>query len=158
LTDFASNMVAKISLNGILTVLAGNGVGGFSGEGGPATSASLSGPQGVAVDQSGNVYIADKLNGRVRKISSGIITRVAGNGRGFSGDGGPATSAGLDAAGVAIDAAGNLYIADGLGNRVRKVSNGVITTVAGNGKPEFSGDGGPATSAALNGPQGVALD
>jgi uncharacterized protein (TIGR03437 family) len=112
------------------------------------------------VDAAGNLYIADTGNSRIRKVSNGIITTVAGNGGyGFSGDNGPATSAQLyDPYGVAVDSAGNLYIADTLNGRVRKVSNGVITTIAGNGTYGFSGDNGPATSAQLSRPYGVAVD
>ena len=120
----------------MITTVAGNGTCGFSGDNGPATSAQLYGSHGVAVDSAGNLYIADTANNRIRKVSNGVITTVAGNGTaGFSGDNGPATSAQLtDPEGVAVDSAGNLYIADTGNNRIRKVSNGVITTVAGNGR------------------------
>jgi sugar lactone lactonase YvrE len=157
-----NNRVRKVSTSGTITTVAGNGTPGFSGDGGPATNASLASPTGVAVDAAGNLYIADAGNDRVRKVSaSGTITTVAGTGTpGFSGDGGPATGAGLVyPSGVAVDAAGNLYIADTYNNRVRKVSaSGTITTVAGNGTPGFSGDGGPATNASLASPSGVAVD
>ena len=138
-----------------INTVAGNVPAGHSlygGDNGPATSAQLASPLGVAVDSAGNLYIADTDNHRIRKVSNGVITTVAGNGTaGFSGDNGPATSAQLNyPAGVAVDSAGNLYIADTDNNRIRKVSNGVITTVAGNGTLGFSGDNGPATSAQLN--------
>jgi uncharacterized protein (TIGR03437 family) len=160
--DEANNLVVKISASGILTTVAGNGMAGFSGDGGPATSASLRHPYGVAVDAAGSLYIADFGNHRIRKVSTfGIISTVAGDGtQGFSGDGGPATSASFsEPEAVAVDAAGNLYIADRLNNRVRKVNpSGIISTVAGSGAEGFSGDGGPATSASLYRPEGVAVD
>jgi sugar lactone lactonase YvrE len=136
---------------------AGNGTYGYSGDGGPAASAELSFPTAVAVDASGNVYIADYENNRIRKVSNGVITTVAGSwggGSSYRGDGGPATSAVLDGPwGVAVDAAGTLYIAEN--TRIRMVSNGVIATVAGGGS---SLDNGPATSAWLKTPSGVAVD
>jgi hypothetical protein len=140
---------------GVLTLVAGTGIAGFSGDNGLATNAQLNHPQGIVVDTAGNIYVADSGNYRIRKISNGVITTVAGSGIGnaccFSGDNGPATSAQIDQPyGVAVDSAGNLYIADTHNNRVRKVANGVITTVAGNGGPGgFGGDGGAATSAQL---------
>ena len=164
--DIGNNMVVKISRLGVLTIVAGNGIGsywgGFSGEGGPATQASLMGPYGIAVDTKGNLYIADTGNSRIRKVGpDGIIVTIAGNGQmGFSGDGGPATEASLGSPfGVAVDSAGNVYIADNYNNRIRKVSPaGIISTVAGNGTAGFSGDGGPATSASVNYPWGVGVD
>ncbi len=134
---------------GTLTVLAGNGIVGYSGDNGAATSAELVWPTGISVDVSGNVYIADFADNRVRKVANGVITTVAGNGTaGYSGDGGPAASAQLNGpVGLAVDTAGNVYIADSGNNRVRKVVSGVITTVAGNGTAGYSGDGFPATSA-----------
>jgi uncharacterized protein (TIGR03437 family) len=164
--DSGNNIVVRISPNGALTVVAGNGIQGFSGDGGPATSASLNFlslagimPAGaVAVDSAGNLYIADTWNYRIRKVSGGTITTVAGGGNGPLGDGGPATNASLSLPeGVAVDSAGNLYIADAVNNRIRKVSGGTITTVAGGGNGPL-GDGGPATSASLAGPAGVAVD
>jgi streptogramin lyase len=111
---------------GIITTVAGNGVQGFSGDGGPATSASLRSPEGVAVDGSGNVFIADTGNQRIRRVdaATGIITTVAGNGvQGFSGDGGPATSASLSRPfGVAADSFGNLFTADTENQRIRQVA------------------------------------
>jgi hypothetical protein len=162
IADWVNPRVRKVSTSGTITTVAGSGTYGFSGDGGPATNAALSSPQGVALDAAGNLYIADAHNSRVRKVStSGTITTVAGNGTfGFSGDGGPATDAGLNSpVGVTVDAAGNLYIADSGNHRVRKVStSGTITTVAGDGTFGFSGDGGPATNASLNIPYGVAVD
>jgi uncharacterized protein (TIGR03437 family) len=147
---------------GIITTVAGNanGTPGFSGDGGSAVNALLKTPQGVAVDASGNVYIADSFNYRVRRVSpDGIITTVAGNGATvLFGDGGPATTAGVFPYDVAVDSRGNLYIADQLNQRVRKVDTaGAITTVAGGGSGGL-GDGGPAVSAQLREPLGVAVD
>ena len=143
---------------GTITTVAGGG--SDLGDGGPATSAQLRRPIGIAVDGTGNVYIADNRDHRIRKVdTSGTITTVAGTGAGgFSGDGGPATSAQLRRPrGVALDGAGNLYIADSENNRIRKVdTSGTITTVAGGGSD--LGDGGPATSAQLRRPIGVAVD
>jgi uncharacterized protein (TIGR03437 family) len=153
------NIVLRLdAASGEVTLVAGNGTYGFSGDNGPAGSAQLAFPAGVAVDSAGNVYIADPGNGRIRKVSNGIITTVAGGGASL-GDNGPATSALLyTPVGIALDSAGNLYIADAAGNRIRKISNGMITTVAGSGTPSFGGDNGPATSAELNQPAGVAVD
>lgn len=169
IAETGSARIRRVSAStGIIATVAGNGIQGFSGDGGPATSASLSGsfgsPLGVAVDGSGNIFIADTGNGRIRRVngSTGIITTVAGNGVfGFSGDGGPAVTAGLfSPQGVAVDVSGNIFIADRANHRIRRVSGstGVITTVAGNGTLGFGGDGGPAANAALNNPQGVAVD
>jgi len=159
IADTGNHRIRKVS-GGVITTVAGNGTLGFSGDNGPATSAQLGYPGGVAVDSAGDLYIADSYNFRVRKVSNGVITTVAGNGTlGFSGDNGPATSASLSRpSGIAVDSAGNLYIAEFNGSRIRKVANGVITTVAGSGTPGFSGDNGPAISAQLNGPEGVAVD
>jgi len=157
--DTGNEVVRKVA-NGVITTVAGTGTGGFSGDGGPATSSPLAYPYGVTVDSARNLYIAEVSGRRVRKVSNGVITTVAGTGTaGFSGDGGPATSAQLGQPyDVAMDSTGNLYIADAGADRIRKVSAGTITTVAGNGMPGFSGDGGPATSAQLNSPYGVAVD
>lgn len=155
-------------LPGVITTIVGNPLGGYSGDGGPATAATLRAPQGVAIDASGNLFIADSLNQVVRKINkaTGIITTIAGNGYfGFSGDDGPATSASLNTpTAVAVDGAGNLYIADFGNNRVRTVNaaTGIITTVAGGGSLESGidglGDGGLATNAVLSGPSDIAVD
>jgi uncharacterized protein (TIGR03437 family) len=160
--DQGNHRVRKINAQGLISTVAGNGVGAASGDGGAATSASLNFPSGVAVDASNNLYIADSLNERIRKVvTDGTITTIAGNGvRGSSGDGGPATGASLNfPSGVAVDANGNVYIADSGNHRIRKVgTNRTITTVAGTGAPGFGGDGGAATGALLNLPVAVAVD
>jgi uncharacterized protein (TIGR03437 family) len=168
--DTSNNRIRRVSPGGIITTVAGNGTLGFSGDGGPATKAQLNAPFAVALDRAGNIFFVDGQNhARIRKVSTtGLITTVAGNGsQGFSGDGGPATNASLESfvecnalcGGVAVDSAGNLFIADAGNSRVRKVtSDGIITTVAGNGAfGAASGDGGPATNAQLSA-LGVALD
>ena len=147
----------------IINTLAGNGTGGFSGDGGPATAAELASPSAIGIDASGNVYFADYSNQRIRMInSSGVISTFAGNGfSGYSGDGGQATAAELNSAfGVCFDAAtGNVYIADGSNNCVRMVNtSGIISTIAGNGTSAFSGDGGPATAAEMSFPEFVVTD
>jgi uncharacterized protein (TIGR03437 family) len=209
IADTANQVIRKVSGGNISTV-AGNGTAGYTGDGAAATSANLYSPSGVAVDSAGNLYISDYLNNAVRKVSGGNISTVAGGAAevgtaGFSGDGGSATSAllsgpvglAVDSAGnlyiadsgnnrirmvtpggtistvagngtfgvlhqpfgIALDAAGNLYVADSANNRIRKVAaNGAITTVAGNGTAGFTGDGGPALSAEFNRPYGVAID
>jgi trimeric autotransporter adhesin len=158
-SDAGNNRVRKIS-NGVITTIAGNGTSGYSGDNGPATSAELDNPLGLAVDSSGNLYISDAGNSRIRKISNGVITTFAGNGTaGFAGDNGPAANAELSQPiGLALDSSSNLYIADEANNRIRKITNGVITTIAGNGKAGFSGDNNLATNSELNEPEGVAID
>ena len=154
--------VRKVDINGIITTVAGNGVSGSGGDGGPATAAQLNGPECVTGDTIGNIYIADCQNSRVRKIDTfGIISTIAGTGvQGFSGDGGPATAAKLSGpSGLAIDNAGNLYVSNLYTNRIRKITTaGIISTIAGNGTAGFSGDGGSAVSCMLNGPNSIALD
>ncbi|MGD0775519.1 MAG: hypothetical protein ABSC05_22110 [Candidatus Solibacter sp.] len=161
--DRDASVVRKISAAGTITTVAGTGTPGFSGDGGPAASAQIDGPFGVAVDGAGNLYIADTGNGVVRKVSpNGSISTVAGTGTlGYSGDGGPARNAWLNGPeSVAVDAAGNLYIADTFNGRIRRVgADGIIATVAGVGSTGvYSGDGGPAQSAALSLPTDVAVD
>jgi subtilase family serine protease len=162
IADTGNNRIRKITLNGIIDTVAGNGTVGFSGDGGPATDASLYSPGGVAVDAAGNLFIADTGNQRIREVgTNGMITTVAGNGfGGYSGDGGPATSAGLNLPrGVAVDASSNLFIADWANHRIRMVAaTGVISSLAGLGGAGFFGDGGPATNASLAYPVGVATD
>jgi sugar lactone lactonase YvrE len=147
---------------GIITTVAGTGVQGFSGDGGKADAATLTIPNDVEVDRSGNLYIADLGNLRVRKVdaATGVITTIAGNGsETFLGDG-PATATGLDPSSIAIGPTGDLYIADAGNDRVYKLSlgTGALKTIAGNGKRGFSGDGAEATSASLNVPYGIAVD
>lgn len=159
IADYNNYRIRKVS-NGVVTTVAGNGTPGYSGDGGPATAAQLYTPWWIALDSANNLYISDTESHRVRMVSNGVITTIAGNGvQGFAGDGGPANMASFDyPAGVAVDASGNLFIADFDNNRVRKVSGGVVTTVAGNGIPGFAGDGGPATAAELYQPFGIAVD
>jgi len=159
ISDDVNNRIRKV-FGGIISTVAGNGVSGFSGDNGAATNAELYNPRGVAADSLGNVYIADNDNFRIRKVSGGIISTVAGTGtEGYGGDNGPPTSAQLNGpAGVAVDAQGNLYITDSGNARVREVSNGVISTIAGNGVHGFTRESGPAASAELSWPEGIAVD
>jgi len=174
IADNDNERIRMVDSNGIINTIAGNGAGAhtgngtYSGDGGAATNAGLNQPNNITFDATGNWYIADIFNSRIRKVdTNGVITTVAGNGMTFgsyrgtySGDGGAATNAGLFCpANVAFDAIGNMYIADLFNNRVRKVdTNGIITTVAGNGNAVYSGDGGMATNASLDYLQGVASD
>lgn len=172
LEDFYERVRRIDAQTGRITTVAGNGVSGYSGDGGPATEASLNSPQGIALDAAGNLYIADFLNHRIRRVDAqtGIITTVAGDGftdrdgeGRFRGDGGPATEASLNRPiAVAVGPEGDLYISDAGNNRIRKVdmATGIITTIAGNGKLQANparDDGGPAVEASLN-PAGLAFD
>ncbi len=154
--------VVRITPSGSLRVIAGNGIPGFSGDGGPATRASLSFPSALALDTAGNLYIADAGNYRIRRVNSdGIIETVAGTGlQGTTGDGGPALNAAFDdVRGLAVDAAGNIYVSDLGAHRIRRFSaGGLITNFAGTGQPGSSGDGGAALNARLNGPWHLLLD
>jgi sugar lactone lactonase YvrE len=172
IADTEDNVIRRIDAGtGVITRFAGNGQAGATGPGGPATQMRLDAPQAIAVDAAGDVFIADTDNNRVDEVlANGHIVGFAGDGKpGYAGDGGKATGARLtEPTGVAVDVAGNVYIADAGNNVIRRVdaSTGTITTVAGNfaadqandGLGGFSGDGGPATSAQLYDPEGVALD
>ena len=162
IADDGNHKVRLVNSAGIITTYAGTGGYGYSGDGGKATSAYFNSLTGVAVDLSGNMYIADQPNNNIRLVtSSGIITTFAGTGTaGRSGDGGKASSAQLQFPnGVAVDISGNVYIADYGNYKVRLVNSaGIITTYAGTGGYAYSGDGGAATSAQLNGPNGVAVN
>lgn len=162
ISDFSNNVVRKVSTSGIITTIAGTGMGGYSGDGGPATAANLFQPADIAFDASNNLYIADYVNYRIRKVSTaGIISTYAGSGTaGSLGDGGPATAAQFHFPyRVIFDESDNLFIADAYNNKIRKVTpSGIISTFAGTGTPAFSGDGGPATAAELANPVGIAFD
>ena len=159
ISDGLNYRIRKVDNDGIITTFAGTGEAGHSGDGGPATSAKLTEPDQMTFDDRGNLYFVDYTS--VRKIDpSGTITTVAGTGRlGFSGDGGPAIEARFEANALALDRAGKMYISDTENNRIRMVDKeGIIHTVAGTGKEGYSGDGGPATKAALALPTGIAVD
>lgn len=153
--------LAQVAPTYTIATAVGNGTAGFAGDGGAATSAELNYPTGMAFDSSGNLYIADHINHRIRKVdTSGNITTIAGNGTlGYAGDKGAATSAELKyPCGVAVDSSGNVYIADTGNNVVRKVAGGTITTFAGNNTSGYTGDTAAATSAELNSPVGIVVD
>ncbi len=156
------NQVLRVGLDGLITVLAGNATAGFSGDNGPAASAQLSTPGGIAVDTTGNVYIADTGNGRIRKVTpAGVISTFAGDGRtGRTGDGGQALAAELGAvSNLAFDTTGNLYFSQSGSHVVRVIRvNGTVAAVAGTGTAGFSGDNGQATAATLQSPGGLAVD
>ncbi len=163
-TDFASHRIRKITPSDSIYTIGLTGVPGYTGDNGPATNATMDRPYGITIDTFGNLYIIDQRDDVVRKItrSTGIITTICGNGAGgFFGDGGPATAAHMEQpAGLCIDNAGNLYIADKGNNRIRKVdaATGIISTVAGLGTIGYSGDDSAATAAKLSNPLGVCLD
>jgi len=159
--DYWNGCIRKVA-GGVMTTVAGTGGSlGYSGDGGPATSALLGAVADVTFDSAGNCYIADNTNSCIRKVDAAtqFISTVAGTGTaGFSGDGGPATSAQLNEPwGVTVDSAGNVYIADYGNNRIRRVdaATGIITTVAGNGSPGYSGNSGSALSAQISAPRKV---
>ncbi len=160
--DYSNHRVRKITTDGKISTVAGNGGAAFRGDGGPAVSAQLNCPHEVDVDAAGDLYIADASNHRVRKVAvDGTISTVAGTGTaGFAGDDGPAASAKLNTpVGVVVDSAGTLHIADHANHRVRKVAvDGTISTVAGTGTAGFAGDDGPAASAQVRNPFGLAVD
>jgi sugar lactone lactonase YvrE len=165
--DQSNHRLREITPDGNISTLAGTGVGtpangAFSGDGGPAASAALNNPTAVTVDANGVVYFADQFNHRIRQITpDGTITTIAGNGSpGFAGDGGPATAASLNyPGGITVDGNGNLYFNDDINYRTRRIAaDGTIGTIAGSGAPGFSGDGGAATAASLNGNFGITLD
>jgi sugar lactone lactonase YvrE len=164
IAETGNQVIRKVDLTGNITTIAGTGTQGFSGDNGSATSATLDSPQGLALDTKNNLYLADTHNHRIRKLNltTGIITTVAGIATaGFSGDTALATAAQLNLpTAIALDAANNLYVADTGNHRIRKINatTGIITTVAGDGTQGYSGDAGPATSAAIDSPTGLALD
>jgi sugar lactone lactonase YvrE len=169
IADTGNNRIVAVAPDGTVSIVAGSGEEGYAGDGGPALTADLSHPTCLAVDANDDLFVADVGNDRVRRISvDRTITTAAGTGdQGFSGDGGPADEATLRLANgplssggcLAVDGAGDLFIADALNNRIREVTvAGVIRTVAGNGRSGFSGDGGAATGAELSVPLGVASD
>ena len=163
--DIANNVIREVvKATGDIITFAGNGTAGYSGDNGPATAAELNGPNAVAVDSAGDLFIADADNNAIREVvkATGDIITVAGNGNaGYSGDNGPATAAELnDPNGIAVDSVGDVFIADGGNNVVREVvkATGDIITVAGDGTAGYTGDNGPATAAELNGSGRVAVD
>jgi hypothetical protein len=164
IAEAANHCIRCVDADGKIRTVAGCGRKGYSGDGGAATAATLNEPYGVAADRQGNLFIVDRLNACVRRVEarSGVIRTLAGTGApGYGGDGGPAAGAQLkEPNGQALDGRGHLFIADVQDNRIRRVDleTGTITTVAGTGRRAFSGDGGPATEAAINGARAVDVD
>jgi streptogramin lyase len=163
IADSGANVIDQVSAaTGKLTRVAGNGIAGYSGDGGKATAAELNGPRDIAVDSAGDLFIADTYNNVVREVAAGtgVITTVAGDGTpGYTGNSGQANFAELNSPfGVAVDAYGDLFIADAGNNVVREVINSTISTIAGNGSAGYTGDHGSATVAELNFPASLALD
>ena len=162
ISDNGNQRIRKVNTSGIISTVAGNGIGGYTGDGILATNAEINYPAGLWVDTIGNIYLADYSNSRIRKINtSGYISTIAGSGiAGYSGDGGAATAAAINRPlDVVMDHAGNIYIADGDNNRVRKINtSGVISLFAGNGAAGYSGDGIPAITAELNTPNALWVD
>jgi len=159
IADSGNNVIREVTPSGIITTVAGTGTGGYSGDGGTATSAQLNDPTGIALDSSGDLFIADSGNNVIREVTGGTIGTVAGNGTaGYTGDGSAATAAELNLPqGVAVDSSGDLFIADTGNNVIREVTSGTISTIAGTGTAGYTGDGGAATVAELDLPQGVAV-
>lgn len=162
IADTGNHRIRKVDTKGVISTVAGRGIQGYDGDGGPALQAMLKRPAAVAVDRNGLLYIADTDNQRIRKIDArGVISSIAGSGEtGFAGDNGQAVNAKFNKPqGIAVDGAGNLYIADSGNHRIRKVdANGLISTIAGSGVQGFSGDGGAATAARLNEPSALVVD
>ena len=162
IADYGGARLRKIDTSGIITTVTGNGTGGFSGDGGPATAAVINLPAAIVFDAIGNLYFCDQNNDRIRKIDTfGTITTFAGTGTfGFAGDGGPATAAHFTyPSDMKIDNYGNMWIVDAYNNAVRKIDTaGIITTVAGTSSSGYTGDGGAATAATLHQPWGLDLD
>ena len=166
IADSGNQRIRMVSAaTGVITTIAGTGTGGYSGDGGAATSAKVYNPAGLAIDSSGNVYFAEQANDVIRKVTAatGIISTIAGTAgsNSYGGDSGPAAKALFNGPlGVALDSAGNVYVADTGNERVRKiiVLTGIIQTVVGSGTDGFTGDGGSATSAELFAPYGIAFD
>jgi sugar lactone lactonase YvrE len=165
--DTDNHRVRRIAAGtGVITTVAGDGIEGFSGDGGPATLSAIDSPSGLAIDADGNLFVADTHNGRIRRVdaATGTITTFAGvspsngNTQSFTGDGGAAIAAGLALPrGLTLDAAGNLYVADYANHRIRRISGGTISTIAGQGTETFAGDGAPAVAASLDSPRSVTV-